>query len=228
MEEQGAKRRRVEDGVDAVIIVGPSGVGKSTLVDRLVAEHPGCFGYSVSHTTRGPREGEVDGVDYHFTEADKMRLEIEQGSFIEHAEVHGSLYGTSIAAVDKVVDAGQTCLLILDVQGAESVKKHALDARTAYVFISPPNDKELEQRLRSRGTETEEKIQRRLTTAKKEMEYLQRQGFWDRVLVNNDLEETYSAFNEFIEKVCGRKRSVACLASGGPQEDNLKALPAGA
>lgn len=204
--EAVAKRPSTRQIVNAVVVVGPSGVGKSTLVDRLVAEYNGCFGYSVSHTTRASRDGEVDGVDYHFIGEDEMRHEMRQGSFIEHAQVHGCLYGTSAKSVEDVVATGKICLLILDVQGAESVKSHAMNTHTAYVFVAPPNEEELESRLRRRGTETEEKVQRRLAAAKKEMQFIGREGFWDLVLVNEGLEEAYSTFKGFIEEVCGDGR----------------------
>jgi len=205
-EQESLKRTRTCETVNSIVVVGPSGAGKSTIVDRLVAEYPGCFGYCVSHTTRDARQGESDGVDYHFVREEEMRHEIEQGNFIEHAQVHGCLYGTSAKAVEDVVADGKICVLILDVQGAESVKAHTMDAHTAYVFVAPPSDEELESRLRKRGTETEEKVQKRLAAAKKEMQFMGREGFWDLVLVNESLEASYSVFSNFVEEACGSDR----------------------
>lgn len=207
--EDFGKRPRCAGGeaqakrTDVVVVVGPSGVGKSCLVDRLMAEYPGRFGYSVSHTTRMPRPGEQDGIDYKFTSIEAMRHEIALGKFIEHAEVHGNLYGTSYEAVEEVVAEGKVCFLIIDVQGSEIVKKGPLHTRSTYIFIAPPDAEELERRLRSRGTETEEKIQMRLQNAKKELAYLDRRGFWDAVLMNTELDACYAKFRGFVEDAVG-------------------------
>merc|ERR1712107_363634 len=98
---------------------------------------------------------------------------------------------------DQVVDSGRVCVVILDVQGAESVKKHALNSRTAYVFISPPGEEALKDRLLKRGKETAEQIEKRLATARKEMEYLKRENFWDHILLNDDLVKAHANFQEF-------------------------------
>jgi len=172
-----------------VAITGPSGVGKGTLINRLLKEFPNNFGFSVSHTTRKPREGEKDGVHYNFTTVDQIKEEIEQGKFIESANVHGNYYGTSKAAVEKVVQEGKICVLDIDVQGCESVKKSGIPCR--YIFISPPTLDELERRLRGRGTESEESIVKRLVNARKEMEYLKKEGFFDIVIINDDLEDAF-------------------------------------
>lgn len=172
-----------------VVVCGPSGVGKGTLLTRLMGEYPQQFGFSVSHTTRAPRAGEVDGVHYHFTDKAKMEAMIARGEFIEHARVHANLYGTSVSAVKAVREAGKTCLLDIDVQGADSVKKTDLGAR--FVFISPPALADLESRLRGRGTETAESLGLRLKNARTEMAYLEKPGYWEEVIVNDDLELAY-------------------------------------
>jgi len=169
-----------------VVICGPSGVGKGTLLARLISTHPDRFGFCVSHTTRAPRPGEVDGVHYHFCDKEEMEAAIARGEFLEHAHVHANIYGTSVAAVEAVSDAGKTCLLDIDVQGADSVKASPLPAR--FVFIAPPSFEALEGRLRGRGTEEEDKVQLRLNTARHEMTYKDREGFFDHVLTNDDLE----------------------------------------
>ena len=140
-----------------IVVCGPSGVGKGTLLDKLLKEHPDEFGFSVSHTTRAPRVGEVNGVHYHFCGKDEMEQMIRDGAFLEYARVHSNIYGTSVAAVQAVAKDGKTCLLDIDVQGAEAVKRSTLDAR--FLFIAPPSYEVLEQRLRGRGTETEDKVQ---------------------------------------------------------------------
>ena len=99
-----------------VVVCGPSGVGKGTLLNRLMAEHPEDFGFSVSHTTRQPRAGEVDGVHYHFVKKEDMEEAITRGEFIEYARVHSNMYGTSVKGVEDVRAAGKTCLLDIDVQ----------------------------------------------------------------------------------------------------------------
>jgi len=161
-----------------------------------MAEHPDKFGFSVSHTTRDPRPGEQDGVHYHFSKKEEMEAAIARGEFVEHARVHSNLYGTSIAAVEDVMGMNKICLLDIDVQGAESVKRTRLDAR--FIFVAPPSYDELEQRLRGRGTETEEKLQVRLRNAKVEMEYMDKPGFFDLVIVNDDLEVAYGKLKCFI------------------------------
>merc|ERR1712129_461012 len=187
-----------EDGRDVLLMVGPSGVGKSTLLQRLMGEFQDSFGFSVSHTTRQPRTGEEDGVHYHFVEHEEMRKKIAEGAFIEHAEVHGNFYGTSFQAVEGVTSEGKLCILDVDVQGAQQVKKSHLDKRSVYVFVTAPSMEELERRLRSRGTEAEEKIQTRMKNAKGEMGFMtENKDFFDKVLVNGDLSEAYGELKGF-------------------------------
>jgi len=187
-----------------VVVCGPSGVGKGTLLAKLMAEFPEEFGFSVSHTTRAPRPGEQPGVHYHFTSKPEMEAAIARGEFIEHANVHSNLYGTSVAAVQAVAEAGKTCLLDIDVQGAELVKRTPLNAR--FVFIAPPSMQVLEERLRGRGTETEEKIQVRLQNARTEMAYRDKPGFFEKVIVNDDLECAYSELKCFLMKAEAEKQ----------------------
>lgn len=173
-----------------VVFCGPSGVGKGTLINMLMERFPDDqFGFSVSHTTRKPREGEENGVHYNFTTVDAMKKEIAEGKFIEHAEVHGNYYGTSVAAVKSLQDDGKICILDIDVQGARNVKKSSLKAH--YVFIAPPSMEALELRLRGRGTESEEDIQKRLANAGDEMAYGQSAGNFDHVFINADLKATF-------------------------------------
>lgn len=179
-----------------VVVCGPSGVGKGTLLGRLLADYPDQFGFSVSHTTRGPRKGEEHGVHYYFVEYDEMERMIGRGEFIEYARVHSKIYGTSIAGVQAVSGAGKTCLLDIDVQGAQLVKKTDLNAR--FIFIAPPSFSELEQRLRGRGTETPEQIAVRLENAKGEMKSLEWRGFYDAVIVNDDLEKAYAKLKQVL------------------------------
>ncbi|EYU18753.1 hypothetical protein ABFS82_10G165500 [Erythranthe guttata] len=179
-----------------LVISGPSGVGKGTLISKLMEEFPFMFGFSVSHTTRSPRNNERNGVHYHFTERNKMEKDIDNGKFLEFAAVHGNLYGTSVEAVDVVADKGKRCILDIDVQGARSVRATSLEA--IFVFICPPSFEELEKRLRSRGTETEEQIQKRLRNAKAELEQGTSPGLFDHLLVNDDLDKCYEKLKELL------------------------------
>eukprot|EP00249_Psilotum_nudum_P011764 c23366_g1_i1 orf=740-1963(+) len=179
-----------------VVICGPSGVGKGTLICKLMRDFPNSFGFSVSHTTRLPREKEKDGVHYHFTKRNVMEMEVQEGKFLESANVHGNLYGTSITAVEAIADAGKKCILDIDVQGAKSVKSSSLDA--LFIFIVPPSFEELERRLRGRGTETEEQIQKRLRNAKMELAEGSDTSLFDHILVNNDLEKCYAELKKLL------------------------------
>tara|TARA_B100000768_G_scaffold166231_1_gene169404 strand:+ start:249 stop:830 length:582 start_codon:yes stop_codon:yes gene_type:complete len=179
-----------------IVMCGPSGVGKGTLINRLMADFPGKFGFSVSHTTRAPRPGETDGVHYNFVEKSAMEADIADGKFLEHAHVHENIYGTSLAAVEAVATKGQVCVLDIDVQGAEIVKKSTLDA--LFVFIAPPSMEELEKRLRGRGTEKEESIQKRLANAAGEMAKTEVTGFFHLVIINDDLEKAYGELKTVV------------------------------
>ena len=184
---------------EVLILCGPSGSGKSTLISHLTKRFPGRFGFSVSHTTRSPRSGEVDGEHYHFVDRsiiDRMRI---AGEFLETADVHGNSYGTSFAAIEAVRKAGKVCILDIDVQGVESVKSKLSNA--AYFFLSPPSIQVLEQRLRGRGTESEDKIRVRIENARKELAYADRPGFWDAVVVNDDFELCSRNFEDLVQKL---------------------------
>lgn len=171
----------------ALVISAPSGAGKTTLVKRLTAEFPD-FGYSVSCTTRAPRQGEQDGIDYHFLDHDEFVRQREAGAFAEWAEVHGSFYGTPLAPVRQMLDKGQDLLLDIDVQGAMQLKKTLPGA--CFVFLLPPSLAELERRLRTRGLDSDETIRRRLDNAAGEISMAQE---YDYMIVNDDLDLAYDA-----------------------------------
>jgi guanylate kinase len=168
------------------------------LIKLLFEKYPSFFGFSVSHTTRSPRPGEVDGIDYHFTDIETMRAAIQQGKFIESAQVHTNYYGTSYEAVNHISDDGRICVLDIDIQGVQSVKKSSIPCK--YIFIAPPTLTDLESRLRGRGTETEEKIQIRLKNAKKELEYGLEEGNFDAVIVNDRIESSFVRLLSVLEK----------------------------
>ncbi|KAG6837155.1 hypothetical protein H0H93_013745 [Arthromyces matolae] len=182
------------DFLRPLVLFGPSGVGKSTLLTRLFAEFPDKFGFSVSHTTRSPRPGEVDGKQYHFVSVQRFRELIQQNAFIEHAEFSGNFYGTSFETVRDVQRLGRRCILDIDAQGVRQIKNTDLDP--VYLFISPPSLAILRSRLQNRGTETEEAVQKRLSAALREVEYAKQPNVHDYVIVNDDLERAYSLFKD--------------------------------
>lgn len=178
-----------------IVISGPSGTGKSTLLKKLFAEYPDTFGFSVSSTTRKPRPGEVNGVHYNFVTVDEFKRMIENNEFVEWAQFSGNYYGTTIASVNEVTKSGKICILDIDMQGVKSVKKTNLNAK--FVFVAPPSIDSLRERLTSRGTETEESIQKRLDAATAEMDYA-KTGAHDETIVNDDLDTAYAELKKFI------------------------------
>ncbi|EFC49116.1 guanylate kinase [Naegleria gruberi] len=184
-----------------IVICGPSGVGKGTLIQKLFKEYPNIFGFSVSHTTRGPRPGEENGVHYYFSTKEIMQKEIDEGKFIEHANVHGNLYGTSFQAVKEVQTKGKCCVLDIDIQGARQVRNNK-ELNPLVLFVKPPSMDILEQRLRGRATETEESIQLRLKNARKELEEFEQDNtnLFDDSVENNDLDESYASLKLTIKK----------------------------
>ena len=185
--------------LDPLVVCGPSGVGKGTVIESLRNRFPpDVFGFSVSHTTRQPRPGEIDGQHYTFTTKEKIQTDIDQGLFVEHALVHGNYYGTSKTAIQVLQEEGKITILDIDMQGVKSVKESGISAR--YVFIAPPSRQELEDRLRGRGTETEEAIAKRLGNAAKEIEYGEEEGNFDKIFVNQDVEETVDEMVEVLSE----------------------------
>ncbi|KAF5306420.1 hypothetical protein FQA39_LY08929 [Lamprigera yunnana] len=179
-----------------LVICGPSGSGKSTLVNKLLQDFPNKFGYSVSHTTRKPRPGEVDGVHYHFVTLSTILNEIDEEKFIEYTMFSGNMYGTSKKTVELVHSEGKICILDIDVEGVKNVKKTSLDPW--YVFIKPPSLEELEVRLRKRSTEHEENLVVRVQAATEEMKYAEDPKNFDLVVINDDLDRAYDQLKEFV------------------------------
>ena len=186
-----------------IVLCGPSGAGKSTLISRLRAEFPSAFGFSVSHTTRAPRAGEEDGVAYHFSTREVMEPAIAAGEFLESADVHGNLYGTSFAAIRSVADQGRACILDIDVQGVRSCRRAGFDVG-AYIFISTPSVADLEARLRGRGTETEDKILKRVAAASGEITGASSM-WWDAWIVNDELEVRLLRGEDLIARTTKRR-----------------------
>ncbi len=166
-----------------LIISGPSGAGKSTLLKEL---DPEKFYFSVSHTTRPPRKGERDGLDYYFISKETFLKMLERGEFLEWIEVHSNYYGTAKSEIDKAFSQGKHLVLDVEVVGVSNLKKY-FGPQAITIFIAPPNLQILEERLRKRGTETEEKIQERLKRARLELAF---SSFFDYLIINDDLERT--------------------------------------
>lgn len=175
------------------VISAPSGAGKTTLLKRAMARVEG-ISFSVSHTTRKPRKGEVDGVDYHFTSRGAFLEMVEDGLFLEYAEVHDNFYGTSRKTVVEQLSGGMDIILDIDVQGAAIIRQQDVPAGV-YIFIAPPGLAELERRLRGRGTESKENIGVRLKNAVAEMEDA---GKYDYLIVNDQLDEAVGLFVAII------------------------------
>jgi guanylate kinase len=172
-----------ETGQGSVIVVSaPSGAGKTTVVERVLRETPGIR-FSVSHTTRPPRPGEKDGIDYHFVDEENFLRLRDHGELLEWAQVHGNLYGTSVAEIERARTERMDVLLDVDVKGAEQVRARIPGAVT--VFILPPSYEVLEKRLRGRGKDDEATIRTRLAAAGREIDAFEQ---YDYAIVNDDLE----------------------------------------
>jgi guanylate kinase len=177
-----------------IILSGPAGSGKTTVVGRLLQMDDLRLRRSVSATTRAPRPGEVDGVDYHFWTRQRFEQEVEAGGFLEWAEVFGQLYGTPKSEVEPYRRRGIAVLLAIDVQGAAQVRRQCADAVSIFLRTSSPE--EYERRLRLRGTESEEAIRRRLEGARRE---LARAGEFDNQVLNDDLETAVAEVRRIIQ-----------------------------
>jgi len=182
----------------------PSGCGKTTILRQVMAELSGLT-FSVSHTTRQPRPGEINGRDYHFVSQEQFKAVRDQqpSGFLEWAEVHGNLYGTSRQEVESRLAAGADVILDIDVQGAEQVRRNA---GPVTVFIAPPSLEELERRLRGRGTESEESVRRRLANAEKEM---QAAPAYTYLIINDRLDQAVLELKSVIIAERCRRRGKA-------------------
>ena len=182
-----------------IVIVAPSGTGKSTLLEKLMRELP-QLEWSVSSTTRAKREGEVHGKNYHFISKDEFEDLRENDEFVEWAQVHSNFYGTQKQFVDEGLKAGKKLLFDLDVQGCDSVKE-IYGAKAKVIFIEPPSVEELERRLMQRATDPGDVIQERLTNAKNE---LKRKDDFDYKVVNDDFDKAYTHLKSVVLEVLGK------------------------
>lgn len=175
-----------------IVVSGPSGVGKGTICNILIKELDAE--YSVSYTTRSPREGEIDGVNYNFVSKEEFEKMIQMGDLLEYNFYNGNYYGTSKSFVLDKINKGKNVFLEIDVNGAKNIKKIFSDA--LLIYIAPPSIEELKRRLVDRGTETIDKINERLKIAKMEMEQV---DFYDYVVVNDDLDKAINDVRKIIE-----------------------------
>lgn len=178
-----------------IIISGPSGAGKGTLVQQLRTRVPDIW-VSVSATTRPPRPGEIEGVHYFFISPDEFERHVQAGDFLEWAEVHGNRYGTLRGPVEQRVAEGKQVILEIDCQGAEQVKQSAPGATK--IFILAPSEDELVRRIQKRGAETEEQVARRMETAAREMKVV---GTYDHVVVNDDVSRATDELVRIIDSL---------------------------
>jgi len=176
-----------------IVLSAPSGTGKTTLCARLLKDIPELM-LSISTTTRAPRGKEIHAQEYFFTSEEEFKIGIQAGRFAEWALVHGNYYGTSKDFIEKAFSQGRSLLLDIDVQGADSFKA-AYPTETLTIFIEPPSMVELEKRLRTRGTENEASIQKRLKNAEFEMKHLDR---FDHVILNDDIEKAYFSLEGIV------------------------------
>jgi guanylate kinase len=176
-----------------IVVSGPSGVGKTTLLKRLLDEEKDRIVFSVSYTSREPRKGESNGVDYFFITEDEFKKDIKNGIFLEYAKVYGHYYGTSKRFVDGIIYTGRDCLLDIDTQGAKSLMKQKIEA--FYIFIAPPSIETLRERLVNRALDSAADIKKRFLLAKNELKY---QDKYDRVIINDDLNSAYGELKKTI------------------------------
>lgn len=190
------------------VVSAPSGAGKGTVLKEVLTSVPGLM-FSVSHTTRAPRPGETDGVDYHFTERSQFQALIQRGDFLEWAEVHDNMYGTSRLAVEKLLADGIDVILEIDVQGAGQVVRR-MNPPPVTIFLIPPSLAEMERRLRRRATEAENVLALRLINAATEMHAM---SDYEYLVVNDHLDNAVRQVAAIIYAERAKNRR---LLDGGP------------
>lgn len=174
-----------------LVVSAPSGCGKGTILGEILKDD--SFYYSISATTRAPREGEQDGVNYHFITKEEFEQRIAQGGMLEYAQYCGNYYGTPKKEVEQMRDAGRDVILEIEVEGAMKVRALCPDA--VFLFIAPPSVEELRRRLNKRGTEAAEVIKERVSQASRELSYANR---YDYIIVNGELEKAIQDFRTVV------------------------------
>lgn len=187
------------NAIHGVVVCGPSGVGKGTLLRRLLTEFADRFGLSVSHTSRSPRENEVDGKDYHFVSEEEILSLHKNNKLIELGHIHGKYYATSVAAFKKVQDEGKVCILEVDVNAIETIQK-VPQLNATYIFVSAPREA-LRNRIVRRGSCTEKDVETRLRTAEYELDFFQKHpDYFQCVVENIDCEVAYKQLVDYLNK----------------------------
>lgn len=177
-----------------IVFSGPSGVGKGTVRKEIFSTPNHAFEYSISATTRPMREGEVDGVDYHFISREKFKKMIEQGEMLEYAEYVGNYYGTPLNYVNRTLDLGKDVFLEIEVKGAAQIKEKVPDG--VFIFLTPPDLKELKNRIINRGTDLPDVIDKRMKTAREEIEMM---SLYDYAVVNDEVKDAAKRVKNIIE-----------------------------
>lgn len=190
-----------------MVLSGPSGAGKSTLIKEMVSDI-GAYYFSISTTTRAPRKGEKEGVDYHFCSKEDFKADILAENFLEYATVHGNYYGTSLRPVETALKEGKLVIFDIDVQGHASVKKRLGDITTS-VFVTTPSYGELERRLHSRGTDDASVIEKRLLMATEEVKHIDE---FDYCIINDTLNEAISDIKA-VAKTAKLKKGISRLST---------------
>lgn len=176
-----------------IVISAPSGAGKTTVLDKVLEDFDNMQ-YSISSTTREPRGNEKHGIDYFFLNKEEFEAKIEENEFLEYANVFGNYYGTSDKFIQNRFDQGIFVIMDIDVQGCLQLAK--TDCPMIKIFLLPPNSQELERRLRNRGTDSNEAVEKRLATARQEIELI---NHYDYLVVNDDLDEAVNAVKDIIK-----------------------------
>lgn len=179
-----------------VIIIGPSGVGKGTLIKKLMSEFSEDLKFSISHTTRKPRAGEEDGKDYYFVSQEKFLDILNKEGFLEYNFFNDNYYGTSKKEVKRISDENKICLLEVDINGAKKIYQSG--SASFYIGVFPPNPSVLRERLNNRGTESHEQINQRLKTAHREVEEMQNVNFLNAKIINDDVDLAYEKLKNSI------------------------------
>lgn len=187
--------------VRPVIVCGPSGAGKGTLIQMLLERRPDLAALQVSHTSRPPRPGEAEGVHYYFSDLETMKAMNERQEFLEFCQVGERCYGSSIMSLDRIMESGKVPIMDIDIRGCLRLANHCRTKNAVFVWIDALNDEQLLQRLRKRGTETEEQILDRMVLgAEDRQKAIDSELFDENWIYNNDLELAYSLFEEIVQE----------------------------